>query len=271
MTMESESEKTSVRFSQISRGRLSDNITQNLKNAIFQGHYKSGDRIPTETELAMTFGVSRNLVREAFRNLELTGLIRVQRGKNGGTFVANVDHEPAANVLISLLRLGNARVADVMKVRVEIEPIVAGLAAQTRTEEDLNSLVQYFKKEPQIPGRDYIQWNIMFHRLLAKFTHNLLWDILVNILTDCTERLAIEIAQKGKIAHDRTTHPKLFEQIRAGNAAGARELMRIHLEKMFQLMVIMERGEPIQEDWAKTLSPQKTGSRGGLPYLNNPK
>lgn len=252
--MESKTESSSAIFNSLPKGRLSDNITQNLKDAIFDGHFKSGDRIPTETELAETFGVSRNLVREAFRNLELSGLIRVQRGKNGGTFVADVGHEPVTNVLTGLLRLGNTRVAEVMQVRLEIEPIVAGMAARARTEDDLRELELYFDKEPTKPGRDYIKWNIMFHRLLAKYTHNLLWNILVNILTDCTERLAVEIAQEGKIAHDRTTHPKLLELIRAQDSEGAKLLMREHLETMNDLMSSMERGEPIQEDWAKTLA-----------------
>jgi GntR family transcriptional regulator len=62
-----------------------------LKEKISRGDWKPGDKIPSETELCSTYSVSRTVVRQALREIELDGLILRRKGK--GTFIA----EPKIN------------------------------------------------------------------------------------------------------------------------------------------------------------------------------
>ncbi|WP_019147534.1 GntR family transcriptional regulator [Timonella senegalensis] len=64
---------------------LVSRVTQDLRGAITEGTYKPGDRLPTETDLARLFGVSRPTLRNALRQLEAKNLVRTQHGV--GTFV----------------------------------------------------------------------------------------------------------------------------------------------------------------------------------------
>jgi GntR family transcriptional regulator len=57
-----------------------------LKSMIASGQWKPGDQIPSEPDLCDTYGVSRTVVRQALREIELDGLIVRRKGK--GTFVA---------------------------------------------------------------------------------------------------------------------------------------------------------------------------------------
>lgn len=57
-----------------------------LKGQINSGGWQIGDQIPSEPDLCETYGVSRTVVRQALRELELEGLIIRRKGK--GTFVA---------------------------------------------------------------------------------------------------------------------------------------------------------------------------------------
>lgn len=63
--------------------QIADQLRQNINNGI----YKAGDRLPTEEQLSVRFGVNRHTLRRAISLLKSEGLLRVDQGR--GTFVAN--------------------------------------------------------------------------------------------------------------------------------------------------------------------------------------
>jgi GntR family transcriptional regulator len=64
-------------------------LAEDLRAKAMAGDFS--ERLPTEDELTVTYGVSRNTVREALRRLREDGIIERTRGR--GTFLANVDIE----------------------------------------------------------------------------------------------------------------------------------------------------------------------------------
>lgn len=58
-----------------------------LLERIRQGHWKANDRLPSEDELVVEFGVSKVTVRQAVRDLAQAGMVRREQGR--GTFVAD--------------------------------------------------------------------------------------------------------------------------------------------------------------------------------------
>ena len=63
------------------RERLIDRATEAIKAHILANELKGGDRLPAETELARSLGVSRNVVRQAVSSLETLGVVRVAHGR----------------------------------------------------------------------------------------------------------------------------------------------------------------------------------------------
>ena len=231
-----------MEYMQIQKGRLSDMVSRQLKESIFQGLYKPGQKMPAEHKLVESFGVSRVIVREAIRNLEQTGLIEIKRGPKGGAFLLPMRHDAASQVIRDVLRLGKARVAHIMEVRLDIEPVVAGLAAQRAMPEDVEMLSNHLHEIPNIPGGDeYVAWNVDFHRLLAKCAHNPVYDILVNILLDFTEELILNIKPSERVLHDTSSHPELLEKVQKGDSKGASEKMQSHLEDIVPLLEELEK------------------------------
>jgi DNA-binding FadR family transcriptional regulator len=229
-----------MNYTHVQKGRLADLVSNQLKESIFQGEYQTGEKIPPEHQLVKIFGVSRVIVREAIRNLEQAGLIEIKRGPKGGAFVLPMKHDAVSQVIKDVLRLGKAKVADIMEVRLEIEPIVAALAAERARDEDVEILAEGIEGMPDEPGDEYVAWNVNFHRLLAKCAHNPMYDILVNILMDFTEELILKIKPSERILHDTTSHPELLELVRRGDAEGARVKMRSHLEDIVPLLKELE-------------------------------
>ena len=85
---------------QVTRPR--DQVEQQLREAILEGHFAQGDKLPPETELATQFGVSRPTVREALGALVSAGLIRKIPGVAGGSFVNTVTPDSLSQMLIAV-------------------------------------------------------------------------------------------------------------------------------------------------------------------------
>ena len=84
-----------LKLDKVNRGpHLSTLVASSISREIVQGRLKPGDQLPTEQQLAQTFGVSRNVVREAIARLRSEGRIWSQQGR--GAFVAD---QPNATVL----------------------------------------------------------------------------------------------------------------------------------------------------------------------------
>jgi DNA-binding FadR family transcriptional regulator len=62
------------------RRRLHEDVAEHLRDAILDGRFKAGDKLPPERELAARFGVNRTSVREALKVLEGLRMVRVRQG-----------------------------------------------------------------------------------------------------------------------------------------------------------------------------------------------
>ena len=231
-------------YQRIGKTRLSELVTKQLKESIFNGQYRPGQRIPPEHELVDSFGVSRVIVREAIRDLERSGLIRVKRGPKGGAVVQPMRHDAVSAIMRDVLNLGRARVPDIMEVRLDIEPVVAGLAADRATDMDLESLRNNLQSMPKSPGDEFVSWNVNFHRLVARASHNPMYNILVNILMDFTEDMILSLKPDDRVVHGVHWHPAIFEKIESRDPKGASQLFREHLYDVAPKLEELEKTRP---------------------------
>ena len=229
-----------MQYTAIKTGRLADDVSNQIKEAIFQDEYKPGEKIPSEQELVELFGVSRVIIREAIRNLEQAGLVEIKRGAKGGAFVRTLNHNAVSLVVKDLFRLAKGTVKEIMEVRLEIEPIVTGLAAERATKDDLDMLQNHLDTMPQISGRKMVEANVNFHRLVARCAHNPIYDMIINILLDFSIDLIVNILSPGEIIHDTTSHPEIYELIANGDSQQSRIRMKTHLQDVIPLMQAAE-------------------------------
>jgi DNA-binding FadR family transcriptional regulator len=69
-------------------------VERRLTDAIVLGIIGSGERLPSETEMARRFGVATVTAREALEALREKGLVDTRRGRGGGSFVSLTAHLP---------------------------------------------------------------------------------------------------------------------------------------------------------------------------------
>ena len=80
-------------FKPVKQPRISEEVLRQLKEAILLGQFKSGEKLPSERELTEEFRVSRGVIREAIRALEITGFVVTRQGPAGGAFVTELSFD----------------------------------------------------------------------------------------------------------------------------------------------------------------------------------
>lgn len=137
---------------------------------ILDGVYQSGDRLPSEAELAAQFEVGRQSMREAPRILELSGFITIQKGGGGGVRVKDNISGTISRLFLDAFQLEQTSLEELTTTRVEIERVVLKYAVMNADEGDIGALrknVSMARKkiEKQLA---IIDDNITFHQMLAK-------------------------------------------------------------------------------------------------------
>ena len=113
----------------LAEGRSFANVIEQVREAIEGGELVAGDKLPAEPDLATMFGISRSVVREALKVLELSGYLEVRRGYGGGTFICAPRPDEFAEVPPTVITSLTLTFEQLVQVRLAIEPHAARLAA----------------------------------------------------------------------------------------------------------------------------------------------
>jgi len=164
----------------LERRKAYEEVADQIRERIFAQHLRLLDRLPTERELAKQFGVSRVVIREAIRTLELNGLLTVKKGAKGGTFVAQDYDRPISDSIGNLLAGGEASLENLFEVRELIEPFAASRAAVLASDEELDQLgaVLAEAEEENAKGGSIRSLNIEFHRLVIRMSRNPILSVI---------------------------------------------------------------------------------------------
>jgi GntR family transcriptional repressor for pyruvate dehydrogenase complex len=176
--------------------RPREQVELQIRQAILTGQFAQGDRLPSETELAKDFSVSRSTIREALRALATAGLISTTPGASGGSFVEGFDHHSLAasfaESVSNIVQLGSLSYGEVAEVRAMLEIPSARLAARNRRDEHLERLERITGREKSIDVSDPAvpELNVSFHEVVADASGNRLLAALVSALHTVTHPLA---------------------------------------------------------------------------------
>jgi GntR family transcriptional regulator, transcriptional repressor for pyruvate dehydrogenase complex len=146
-----------------------------LQEQILNGEIASGDFLPNERELAERTGLSRGSVREALRDLEAKGLVSTMLGRNNGRRAIKPSSVLVSNSLNLLIKGQQVPLPVIMETIETLEPSLAGLAAQHRTDGDLLKLQVHLEALRAATGAEsFLAANERWHRAIAHASNNLI-------------------------------------------------------------------------------------------------
>jgi len=202
--------------------KISDQIIEQIRNAILSGRFKPGDKVASEKELMSEFGVSKATLREALRVLEGMGLVEIKKGIAGGVFIAEVDMKTTIHGIINFLHFKSVSIKDITMIRYLLEPPVVQIAASRIKPEDIIKLESLIIESPAVP-QTIVSREIGFHRYIARMTENpiliLVMDFIDNILNDIKFQLDPGAEFYHKVAK---THQAILECLKQKDGVGAR-------------------------------------------------
>jgi len=172
-----------IPFSPIQSVRLYETIVDQIAGLVSEGHLKIGDHFPPERDLQKYWKVSRPILREAFRVLEMEGFVESRPG--GGRYLRS-EHIPSLEQ-IRKARLKNIRVTllQIWEVREALEVKAAMLAAKNASEEHLGESHRPLQLIEKLSPTEYRQgnFNLDIHLAIAKASCNpLLEDLIGDLL-----------------------------------------------------------------------------------------
>ncbi len=198
------------------RGRLADDIGRQLADEIILGHFAPGARLD-EVMLAERFKVSRTPVREALKQLAVTGLI---------------DYRPNRGAVVA--QLGDAQLDAMFEAIGEMEAACARHAALRMSDPERAELRRlHAQGREAMQARDldrYDALNRELHLLILQGAHN---PVLADLAITLRQRVApfrrTQFRQLERMGESFAEHQILVEAILAHDAVAAHREMRNHL------------------------------------------
>ena len=219
---------------------LTEEVVARIAGEIRKGAVAPGQRLPTEQRLMEAMGVSRTVVREAVAALRAEGLVTTRQGS--GAFVAvDASRVPFRIDLDGLSSIGD--VLEVMELRRAVEVEAAALAAERITPERLAPIARALRAIEAAIGRGEgaIHEDFAFHRAIAQATGNPRFAELLEYLgRHVIPRQSVRVsvgtpqAQRQYLLRIQKEHGRIYEAVRDGAPAAARNAMRAHLTRSLQ-------------------------------------
>lgn len=220
-------------FGEIRRNeQLPARIASEIVRQITEGSFLPGQKLPTEHNLAQSFGVSRSVIREAIAQLRNEGLIETRQGV--GAFITSPDRRQAIRIEPETLA-DQDHFRSLFQLRMALEIEAAGLAAVHHTAQDMQRLDEALV---EMTGRkkwtdEGIAADLAFHRALAAATHNEYFPIVLGFVAERISQ-AIRTARARAVLEKIveitiTEHQAIRNAIADRDPLKAREVMRQHI------------------------------------------
>lgn len=205
---------------QIRRGdyqTIREVVFRYLRDSILAGEYENGQRL-IESELAQKFGVSRTPIREAFRKLELEGLVQ------------SLSHR---GVIVTTLSARD--IDEIYSIRSVLEGLAANLAAKRRRMEHIEQLDALLRDmdEALRTGQHelFVEIHSSFNAKLYEVSGNRrLEEMLGRLQEYITKSQLVSLMRPGRASAIQEEHRKIIQHIADQNPEEAEKAAREHVE-----------------------------------------
>jgi GntR family transcriptional repressor for pyruvate dehydrogenase complex len=215
-------------FRPLEKKRYSEQIADLIQDKIMRDHLEAGTSLPSEKDLSLEFQVSRSVIREALRMLEVSGLVTIKKGPSGGIFVSNGYHKPITNSLNNLITSGDVTIEHLFDVRMLIEPHIAMEAALNARDEHIKKLKELMDDSSRHQD-DPIRLkrnNLKFHLLVAKASGNPVLALLLESVIELLIKTTLDFLDLSLERHFFRVHERIAQVIANGESEEAGRLIK---------------------------------------------
>jgi GntR family transcriptional regulator, transcriptional repressor for pyruvate dehydrogenase complex len=218
------------KFKPIDKTSLSEEISRQIMKLVSSGDLKPGQKLPSERELCVRFGVGRSSLREALRCLTIVGVLETRVGE--GTFLALNSEKFLGTVLGWRVATERKNVENLMKARLALESETVANAALHSTQESIDALesILHKMKTSMSDRLPFVAADAAFHVAIAKASENELIFDLLTLIRGQLENALLQLSAwpRGPEIACRE-HRRILDAIRNRDAESATAAMREHI------------------------------------------
>jgi len=223
-------------FTPIKQVTLTDKIINQIRGLIVSGELKAGDRLPSERSLAEKLGVSRAHVRDAIRKLEFYGILKTL--PQSGTIVAGIGLTALKGLISDVLKLEKSDFTSLVETRVILEINAAKVAANRRTDADIEELkqaIQDYENRINADGSS-VEEDLMFHLKIAEASKN---DVLKSLMLIITpdiihNHMTYKVCDLESELKALQEHRQILDCIIRKDSEAAGKMMEAHLQDVME-------------------------------------
>lgn len=226
-----------MKIEAIKTRRLYLRVADQLLQLMAEGTLKPGDRLPSERDLATSFGVSRPTLREALIALELAGSVEIRSGS--GVYVTQ-----AKLAQLPELPDSGAGPFEILQARLCVEAETAALAAEEIDEVLLVELENSLREMERENQRDDNGESAdqQFHEIIARASGNGVLEATVSWLWQLRMQSEISTLFHRRVRAEGikpilADHEAIVNAIRQRDAEGARQAMTDHLQRVIDSLI----------------------------------
>jgi len=220
---------------------LVSRVVHGIRRLIRSEDLKIGDPLPSEAAIGEQLGVSRAVVREAYRSMSALKLISVGNGRRAR--VSEVDPEVLALVIDHGVTTDQVSVQQILDVRRTIEMRTVGLAALRRTDREARDIVALAAamRADFADADKVMEHDIAFHEAIARASRNPLFALIVgsfHVVTRRTWRIGWLARETDADRYENVAcHEAIAAAIERGDRPRAEALMAEHFDNTVKVLL----------------------------------
>jgi len=226
----------------LSTTTLADKLEEQIIIYIRKNKLVPGDALPNEMQLAETFGISRNVVREALSRLRMLGI--VQSRTKRGMVVTEPPLLDSFRKIIDPQLLSIKTIKELMGMRITLEIGIAEFLFANIVDEDILLMEQIVKRQKAIGINNLsIEEELLFHTKIYEIAGNNFISQFTEIIhpvfvfmkhnyEDYFRPISEKLNEQGKIIN----HEMLLNYVKERDKEGYRQAMNGHLKPYWEFM-----------------------------------
>jgi len=229
-------------FSSVKRSSTVERIVENLISMIKEGSLAEGDKLPPERQLCEKIGVSRPILREALKALQVMNIIDIRQG--AGAYVKSLEPGEVVEHLDIVFHLDSSLYRDLYEARGLLESDVAALAAERISGEELDALERNIRDAAADINNEeaFFSRDLELHEMILKAAGNRVFPVFMRSVT----KLALVYRKKTNalpnIRHNTIRdHEAILAALKARDGEAARKAMAEHIANVAK--AFFENGE----------------------------
>lgn len=227
-----------LKIKPVQKESMVDQVENNLRAFIKERGFKPGDTLPTESELASSMNVSRNVIREALSRFKMLGLI--SSNKKNGIRLIKFELFPALERILDPTVLDQSTLHELFELRIMLEIGMANALFRNKNPKQIQELREIISKyKSKKVSSNKIEYEIRFHSALYKISKNQTlfgFQKYLKIVFDYVIEKETK-AGMGEVPPPKISHLQLVECLETGTVEQFRQLMHDHFSTYSEMEI----------------------------------